>query len=237
MSMESIPDVIAEHVNRFRSLLERGRSRDDALAVLRQDGASPITCIRAIHEVEHVGLAEAKRRFATSPSWADIVEANDRAIASALESIGPVESIALGDAIRDRSLQQLDPSLRLPQGDSYLESEVRRLLGVPIKQFCIEDLRLLIGQGIGLEHLVPIAVAHLEAHPLAQGDFYSGDLLKQVMDVDEPFWIDRPELRRRLIVALERAQQRLKKTRTPAELEGELRAGLDRHRARIEPRE
>jgi contact-dependent growth inhibition (CDI) system CdiI-like immunity protein len=49
-------------------------------------------------------------------------------------------------------------------------------------------LRLLIGQGAGLRFLVPLAIAHVEVHPLASGDFYPGDLLKQVMEVDEGFW-------------------------------------------------
>jgi ribosomal protein L7/L12 len=227
------PGLVVEHVYRFRSLLEQGRTRDEALALLRREGVSPIGCLQAIREVERVGLEEAKRLIAKSPSWADVVEATDNAFIAELESMAPVDVSAFDDAVRDRSLRQLEPSLRLSDGDSYLESEMRRLVEIPLKQFCIEDLRMVIGQGIGLHHLVPIAVAHLEAHPLAQGDYYSGDLLKQVMDVDERFWTDRPELRRRLTIALERALQRLKKARTPVELEGELRASLSRHRARL----
>lgn len=58
----------------FRSLLHRGRSRDEALADLRRAGASPIQCIRAIHEVEGASFATAKRLFSESPSWSDVVE-------------------------------------------------------------------------------------------------------------------------------------------------------------------
>jgi hypothetical protein len=58
----------------FRSLLAEGRSRDEALGELRRTGASPIQCIKAIHEVEGASLATAKRLFTESRSWSDVVE-------------------------------------------------------------------------------------------------------------------------------------------------------------------
>lgn len=133
-------------------------------------------------------------------------------------------------SLRDRTLEELDafPSVDL-DGDSYLISEVRRLLAVPLKQLRIEDLRLLIGQSVGLKYLVPVALDHVEEHPLAAGDFYPGDLLKNVTDVPETFWNDHPALRERLVHALRRALERVGKVKTVPELEGELRAGLKRH--------
>jgi leucyl aminopeptidase (aminopeptidase T) len=76
-----------------------------------------------------------------------------------------------------------------------------------------------------------MAIAHVEIHPLAAGDFYPGDLLKQVMEVDEGFWNKHRELRDRLVKALERALERIRKVRTPEGLDAEFRAGLKRHRA------
>jgi hypothetical protein len=110
---------------------------------------------------------------------------------------------------------------------------MRRLRALPLKQMRIEDLRLLIGQSIGLEFLVPMALDHVEDHPLAAGDFYPGDLLKSVMDVHETFWNGRPDLRQRLVHALERAVDRVRKVNTVPELEAELRAGLKRHAASL----
>ena len=132
---------------------------------------------------------------------------------------------------RDRSLEQLEPGNAPMEGESYVNSEMRRLARLPLKQLRLEDLRLLIGQSVGLRFLVPMAIEHLEAHPLAMGDFYPGDLLKQVMEVDESFWKNQPELRGRLVTALEGALARIIKTRTPVELERELRASLNRHQA------
>jgi contact-dependent growth inhibition (CDI) system CdiI-like immunity protein len=92
------------------------------------------------------------------------------------------------------------------------------LLHLPLKQLRLEDLRLLIGQGIGIPVLVPLAIEHVEAHPLAAGDFYPGDLLKQIMEVDELFWAHQPELRSRLVTALEGALARISKVHTRSEL-------------------
>jgi hypothetical protein len=60
--------------DQFRSLLSDRKSRDEALCELRRTGASPIQCIKAIHEVEGASLATAKRLFSESPSWSDVVE-------------------------------------------------------------------------------------------------------------------------------------------------------------------
>jgi len=46
----------------------------------------------------------------------------------------------------------------------------------------------MIGQGIGLAYLVPIALDRLEEQPLAEGDLYPGDLLTAVLTIDVAFW-------------------------------------------------
>jgi hypothetical protein len=43
----------------------------------------------------------------------------------------------------------------------------------------------MIGQKIGLPYLVPLAINALEQDPLAQGDYYPGDLLANVIDACE----------------------------------------------------
>jgi hypothetical protein len=58
----------------FRSLMFRGRSRDEALDELRRQGASPIQCIKAIHEVEGASFAKAKQLFSESRGRGDVIE-------------------------------------------------------------------------------------------------------------------------------------------------------------------
>jgi hypothetical protein len=52
----------------------------------------------------------------------------------------------------------------------------------------------MIGQDVGLAHLIPLAIERLVEDPLIAGDFYRGDLLKQVLSVKREFWKEHKEL-------------------------------------------
>ncbi|WP_326608046.1 contact-dependent growth inhibition system immunity protein [Streptomyces sp. NBC_01800] len=60
------------------------------------------------------------------------------------------------------------------------------------------DLRLLIGQDIGLPVLLPLAVEVLRDNPLAEGHMYEGDLLRAVLTRNSTVWSAHPELARQL---------------------------------------
>lgn len=51
-----------------------------------------------------------------------------------------------------------------PMYDSNLVTNVHRLRRVPLQQYRLEDLRLMIGQEVGVDYLVPRALDHLEPH-------------------------------------------------------------------------
>ena len=88
-----------------------------------------------------------------------------------------------------RTLDELDPpAWGSPDYDSHLVRRTHELRRMPIEDFTVEDLRIMVGQQIALPHLVPQAVAVLEGNPLAQGDFYPGDLLQAVLHVDPSYW-------------------------------------------------
>jgi hypothetical protein len=135
--------------------------------------------------------------------------------------------------ICERTLGELEGEAYVsPEGGSRVNSELRRLRHVPLKRLRIEDLRFLIGQTRGLQLLVPMALDHLEVHPLAEGDYYPGDLLASVADVGDSFWRVHPNLRRRLVKALQLALERLRKHKTMSNVGGTpLRAALERHEA------
>jgi hypothetical protein len=70
----------------------------------------------------------------------------------------------------DRTLDELEGvEWGVSTHDSYLVTNIHRLRNIPLKKYRLEDLRLMIGQQVGLAHLVPRAPDHLEAHPLASG--------------------------------------------------------------------
>lgn len=96
----------------------------------------------------------------------------------------------LDAADRRRSLEDLegdrwgDP----PAGSTRLVMAVHRLRQKPVGELTIEDLRVLIGQHVSLDTLVPLAIDRLHEDPLAAGDLYEGDLLSAVLALDSGFW-------------------------------------------------
>jgi hypothetical protein len=95
-----------------------------------------------------------------------------------------------------------------PTTDSHLVTESHRLRHVPLKDLTIEDLRLLIGQEIGLPFLVPLALDRLSDNPWAEGNMYPGDLLKAVVTVPPNFWQENPELVPRFQSVLDEVERR-----------------------------
>jgi len=97
------------------------------------------------------------------------------------------------DAIGPRTLEQLDGEVWPEPNatDTELVRECHRLRRVPVGDLTVSDLRQLIGQQIGIEWLVPIALGHLGQDPLA-GELYPGDLLNAVLRCDEVYWNENP---------------------------------------------
>ncbi|HRF78924.1 MAG TPA: contact-dependent growth inhibition system immunity protein [Flavobacteriales bacterium] len=97
-----------------------------------------------------------------------------------------------------------------PTAESHLVTECHRLRHAPLKDLTTEDLRLLIGQEIGLPFLVPLALDHLSENPWAEGHMYPGDLLKAVVAVSPSFWQENPELVPRVQSVLDKIERRWK---------------------------
>jgi hypothetical protein len=85
--------------------------------------------------------------------------------------------------------------------ESHLTSTCRFLRKKPLLELSIEELRIMIGQNIGLEYLIPIALEELKKDILAEGDFYEGDLLTAVLNADPEYW-NRKKKNRNLLYRL-----------------------------------
>lgn len=72
--------------------------------------------------------------------------------------------------------------------DSHLVKRCHELRKIPLNKFETEDLRIMIGQQIGLDYLIPLAIEVLTIDLFAEGDFYEGDLLKNVLAIETVFW-------------------------------------------------
>ena len=84
-------------------------------------------------------------------------------------------------ADRSKSLEELTAiKATEPSFYSHLVVTCHQLWRKPLNEFSIEDLRIMIGQQMGLEFLVPQALEILGREPLAEGELYRGDLLSAV---------------------------------------------------------
>ena len=97
-----------------------------------------------------------------------------------------------------------------PSYDSHLVTTIYKLRKKNLEEFTAEDLRIVIGQNFSLPILIPKAIDILEEDILAEGDFYPGDLLKNVLTITPKFWGDYPSLKTKLQNIFVKSQQRIK---------------------------
>ncbi|MDR3693980.1 contact-dependent growth inhibition system immunity protein [Mucilaginibacter sp.] len=55
--------------------------------------------------------------------------------------------------------------------NSFLVNRMQELRKIPLNKFTTEDLRIMIGQEIGLYYLIPLALEKLTDNLWAEGDF------------------------------------------------------------------
>jgi len=92
---------------------------------------------------------------------------------------------------KEKTLENLEKSIwDEPKFHSNLVITCHKLRKKQLKDFTIEDLRIMIGQNIGLIYLIPVAIEELKNNILAEGDFYEGDLLKMVLTSKVNYWIN-----------------------------------------------
>lgn len=107
---------------------------------------------------------------------------------------------------RDRSLEELERACwPAPSADdTRLVATALALRRRPIGELTVEDMRLLIGQDIGLPYLLPLALEMLRENPMAEGHMYEGDLLSAVLTRNTAVWTESSELGRELRVIVSR---------------------------------
>ncbi len=108
--------------------------------------------------------------------------------------------VAMSEAFEAGTLEEFENDRWGPAPDdaSSVVRSAHELRTVPLGALTTEGLRLLIGQHIGLDVLVRLAVGRLAADPLAEGDLYPGDLLAAVLRVPEGWFTDHPAVATRL---------------------------------------
>ncbi|MFF4809188.1 contact-dependent growth inhibition system immunity protein [Micromonospora chersina] len=85
---------------------------------------------------------------------------------------------------------------------SFLVRRCTELRRKPLAEFTVEDLRIMLGQEIGVPALLPLAVEVLLREPLAGGDYHPGDLLRTVLRLPDSAWSNLRSERERLASVL-----------------------------------
>ncbi|RWL85274.1 MAG: hypothetical protein EOR67_11080 [Mesorhizobium sp.] len=132
----------------------------------------------------------------------------------------------------DRTLEELDGERwGEPTFDSYVVRTCHALRRKPLNTLTDEELRLAVGQGIGLEWLVPLMLQRLTENPFRAGDLFEGDLLASLARVPSSYWTEHPAekavLANKIMTAAlsdDRLPDRIKETQQAV---AELRAALE----------
>ncbi|MCW5909657.1 MAG: hypothetical protein KIT62_01225 [Cyclobacteriaceae bacterium] len=115
---------------------------------------------------------------------------------------------------RHKTLENLEKTtISKSTYDSHLVRRCTELYKIPLDQFTTEDLRIMIGQQIGLKFLMPLAIETLSQDLFAEGNLYEGDLLKSVLSVDTVFWDNNKECWQNLNELIKDRRQDIKKAK------------------------
>lgn len=100
----------------------------------------------------------------------------------------------------DYTLEELDGERwGEPTFGSYVVTTCHAVRRKPLRAVTPEELRLVIGQNIGLPWLVPLALALLRQAPLRCVSLSHGDLLASVVRVPASYWVDHPDEKGQLL--------------------------------------
>ncbi len=108
----------------------------------------------------------------------------------------------------EKTLEELENDY-WPEQQEYTSSlieQCHKYRKVKLQDLSVEQLRLLIGQNIGLEFLIPLAYEKLNENILASGDYYKGDLLTVVLKSDTDFWNTNPQLTKKMFKLLKESE-------------------------------
>jgi|SRR5579883_1283906 len=89
---------------------------------------------------------------------------------------------------------------------TLIPSFIRRcieLADIPLKDFQPCDLRVMLGQQIAPEYLVPLALTFLEICPELESEFHKYDLLAFTVDQKSAFWRKNPDLTEKMEAILD----------------------------------
>jgi hypothetical protein len=96
---------------------------------------------------------------------------------------------------RNKSIEELEGNVwPEPDFNSQLVTRCHALRIKALKALTTEDIRIMVGQYLELNYLIPEAINKLKENVLTAGDYYEGDLLEAVLKIKNDFWDINKEL-------------------------------------------
>ena len=92
---------------------------------------------------------------------------------------------------------------------SELVKNVHYIRKKKLSQLNEQDIRLMISQGFSLEHIIPLATQLLTKNLLIECEYYSGDLLSEVLELPETFWSKNSSLKQEMGIILINAEKKV----------------------------
>ena len=91
----------------------------------------------------------------------------------------------------DKSIEELTGEyLGEPKFKSYVVITSTKAVKKPIKDLTTEEIRLLIGQRLGVKYLLHRAVLIVEKDPLICASLYEGDLMHVLLELEPEEWAE-----------------------------------------------
>jgi hypothetical protein len=210
--------VSDDELARIGTLADYYAFSEDAMALGGSMGGARALSLATIDVLEGTGRdlrlsrTEWELEGTSFDAWAEVDVVRDRELRRhATERQIPTDT-------SKRTLDTVDPPAwgPAPPDATFLIKRCHELRTKPLRDFTVEDLRIMIGQQVALIRLVPLALDRLELDPLAEGDYYPGDLLASVLQADATVWEWSPDLTVEMRKLAESLHER-------TDLDGELR--------------
>lgn len=98
------------------------------------------------------------------------------------------------EVLREKSLEELQGIVwGDPTFDSYLVQRTHAIRKIPLKDFTVDDVAMMIRRGESLDFMMPLALEHLQKDILTPEGDYEGVLMNAVLGVGRKFWKNNQE--------------------------------------------
>jgi hypothetical protein len=183
---------------------------EDAMALGGSMGGARALSLATIDVLENTGrdLRWSRSEWGREESSADRFADEDAVLDGALRRNASGQQIPADES--KRTLDTFDPPAWGPASPdaTFLVKRCHELRTKPLRDFTVEDLRIMIGQQVALGRMVALSLDRLHPDSLVEDDF-PGDLLASVLRVDGVFWERSPDLDLEVCRLAERLDQRL----------------------------